>query len=134
MEDTSNQIQLSTWSLKDLDIPTINYDIDIQDIEFPKVKSGKVTVLIGTNQSDLLVHRDYRTGKDDEPVAVKTALGWLIVGGTKFNKLNMNCNVINSNDIDVLNENIKRFWSIDSYGIIPKLQLLTPDENRALTI
>ena len=46
----------------------------------------------------------------------------------------MNCNVINSNDVDVLNKSIKRFWSIDSYGIIPKLQLLTLNENRALTI
>ena len=63
-EDTSNQIQLSTWSVKDLDIPKINYDINaiklkhphLQDIEFPKVKSDKVTVLIGTNHADLLVH------------------------------------------------------------------------------
>ena len=58
----------------------------------------------------------------------------MIVGGTKVNKLNINCNVININDIDVLNKNIKRFWSIDSYGINPKSQLLTHDENRALTI
>ena len=142
MEDTSNQIQLSAWSVKDLDIPKINYDMNaikrknthLQDIEFPKVKSDKVTVLISTNHADLLVHREYRTGKDGEPVAVKTALGWLIVGGTKLNKLNTNCNVINSNDVDVRNENMKRFWSIDSYGINPKLQLLTPGENRALTI
>ena len=106
----------------------------LQDIEFPKVKLDKVTVLIGTNHADLFVHQEYRTGKDSEPVAIETALSWLIVGGTKLNKLNMNCSVINSNDIDVLNENIRRFWSIDSYGIIPKLQLLTPGENRALTI
>ena len=58
----------------------------------------------------------------------------MIVGGTKVNKLNINCNVININDIDVLNKNIKRFWSIDSYGINTKSQLLTHDENRALTI
>ena len=62
----------------------------LQHIEFLKVKSDRVTVLIGTNHTDLLVHREYRTGKDGEPVAVKTALGWLIVGGTKFNRLNMN--------------------------------------------
>ena len=58
----------------------------------------------------------------------------MIAGGTKVNKLNINCNVININDIDVLNKNIKRFWSINSYGINPKSQLLTHDENRALTI
>ena len=32
----------------------------------------------------------------------------------------MNCNVINNNDKDVVNENIRRFWSIYSYGINPK--------------
>ena len=41
--------------------------------------------------------------------------------------------VINSNDIDVLHKNVKRSCSIDSYGIIPKSQLLTLDENRPLT-
>ena len=84
--------------------------------------------------ADLLVHREYRTGKDGEPVADKIALGCLIGGGTKFAKLDMNHNVISSNDIDVLNKNIKRFWSIDSYEIIHKSQLLTLNENRALTI
>ena len=69
----------------DLHIPTINYDMNttkgkyphLQDIEFAKVKSDKVTVLIGTSHADLLVHREYRTGKNGEPVAVK---------------LNINCN------------------------------------------
>ena len=59
-EDTTNQIQLSIWSVKDLDIPTINYDMNaikwtyshLQNIEFLKVKSDKVTVLIGTNHTD----------------------------------------------------------------------------------
>ena len=82
-EDTSNQIQLSARSVKDLNIPAINYDknaikrkyLHLQDIEFPKVRSDKVTVLTGTNHANLLVHLEYRTSKDDEPVAVKTALG-----------------------------------------------------------
>ena len=106
----------------------------LQDINFTKVKPGKVTVLIGAKHTYLLVHREYCAGKDGEPVVVKTALEWLIVGGTKYNKLNMNCSVTNSNDIDVLNENITKFWSIDPYGIIPKSQLFIPDENRAFTI
>ena len=46
----------------------------------------------------------------------------------------MNCSFVNSNDKYVLNENIKKFWSIDSNRIIPKSQLLTPNKNRALTI
>ena len=46
----------------------------------------------------------------------------------------MNCNFIDGNKIHVLNENIKTFQLIDSYGIIPILQLLTPNENRTLAI
>ena len=46
----------------------------------------------------------------------------------------MNCTVINNNDIDFLNKNIKKFWSNFSCGIISRSQLLTPGENRALTI
>ena len=72
MEDISNQIQLIAWSAKDLDIPTRHYDMNttkwqyppLQDIEFPIVKSEKVTVLIGTNHADLLVRQEYQTGKD----------------------------------------------------------------------
>ena len=70
--------RLRKWSVKDLDIPTLNYDMNaikrkyprLQDIKFPKLKSDKVTVLIGTNHVDLLFHGEYRTGKDGEPVAV----------------------------------------------------------------
>ena len=48
-EDTSNRIQLSAWSVKDLDIPTINYDINaikrkyppLQDIELCEVNPPK---------------------------------------------------------------------------------------------
>ena len=66
-EDTSNQIQLSAWSVKDLNIPAINYDKNaikrkyphLQDIEFSKVRSDKVTVLTGTNHANLLVHLEY---------------------------------------------------------------------------
>ena len=45
----------------------------LQDIKFPKVKSDKVTVLIGTKRADLLVHREYFIGNDGEPVALKIA-------------------------------------------------------------
>ena len=58
----------------------------------------------------------------------------MIVGGIKLNESNKSGNVINSNGTDILNENVKRFWLTDSYGINPKLQLLTSDEKRALTI
>ena len=90
----------------------------LQDIELPKVKTDKVTVLFGTNHADVLVHQEYHRGKDG-----RTVLGELIVGGNKSNILNMDFNVIDSNKTDVLNENINKFWSIDSYGTIPKLQL-----------
>ena len=102
----------------------------LQGIEFPKVKHKEVTVLIGSNHADLLIHRESRSGKEGDPIAVKTTLGWTLLGGIKDNQ-SLNCNIISSNEIDDLNENVKKFWTIDSYGTIPKSQILTPDEIKA---
>ena len=64
-EDTSNQIQLSAWSVKDLDIPTINHDMNaikgkysqLQILEFSKVKSDKVRILTGKKHLRIKLQR-----------------------------------------------------------------------------
>ena len=34
----------------------------------------------------------------------------------------------------VLNQNVKQFWQIDSYGTVPKSQLISPNEKRSLEL
>ena len=45
------------------------------------MKDSDVTLLIGTDHADLLLHKDIRQGQNGEPTAVKTTLGWVLMGG-----------------------------------------------------
>ena len=51
----------------------------LADKTFPVFKEDKVTLLIGTNYMDLLLHRDYIKGRIGEPIAIKTVFGWILV-------------------------------------------------------
>ena len=112
----------------------------LADITFPEFKEDEVTLLMGTNCLDLLLHRDYRKGSIGEPIAITTVFGWILVGSD----INVNCNFENLKNTNVycnfmtnfddLNKNICKFWEIESYGTLPKSALLPPYDQRALEI
>ena len=114
--------------------------LHLVDITFPKFKEDKVTLLIGTNYMDLLLHRDYIKGRIGEPIAIKTVFDWILVGSD----INVNCNFENFKNTNVyynfmtnfddLNKNICKFWENESYGTSPKSVLLPPYDQRALEI
>ena len=52
----------------------------LADLEMPTVECNHVDLLIGQDHSDLLVPLDVRTGKDKEPFAIRTHLGWVVNG------------------------------------------------------
>ena len=69
--------------LRDIKIPTNNYD---------------VTVLIGADMPQLHLQEDTRIGETNDPIAVKTALGWVLMGGeNSVHKINTNRLVTNEN-------------------------------------
>ena len=47
---------------------------NLRDINFPILNSINVDLLIGTNNADLLLQRDFRQGETNEPLAIKTCL------------------------------------------------------------
>lgn len=49
--------------------------------DLPALQDCKIGLLIGNNCPQGLIPRETKAGKDDEPYAVKTDLGWSIVGG-----------------------------------------------------
>ena len=87
---------------------------------------------------DLLLPRDYRKGRIEEPIAIKAVFGWILVGSD----INVNCNFENfkntnvycnfTTNFDDLNKNICKLWEIESYGTLPKFALLPPYDQRAL--
>ena len=54
-----------------------------KDIKLPKLKNTDVTTLIGADFPKLHIHEDVRYISDEDPCAVKTELGWVLLGGKK---------------------------------------------------
>ena len=64
----------------------------------------------------LLIHLEVRQGRRDEPIAVKTPLGWTLFGNVD----NGHCDTVNANFLVTdqetqLQNQIERFWEIDSH-------------------
>ena len=64
-----------------------NYYKHLGGIQFtPFDKSSEISVLIGADNPMLHMYTNVRVGKENEPVALKTKLVWVIFGGNKNNK------------------------------------------------
>ena len=102
----------------------------LKDIDFPVMKDSNVTLLIGTNHTDLLLHRDFRLGQNGELAAVKTTLGWVLMEGSKSKEESSSCNYI-SNSLTNSDEKI-----LEPCGTLPNmsLELIPPYEKRSLEI
>ena len=139
----SGSTQIFAWIVQNLKIPFNRYDISeikkvhlhLKDTDFPVLKDSDVTLLIGTDHADLLLHRDFRQGYNGEPTAVKITLGWVLMGGNKSVKEKGSCNFM-SNSFTNIDEKIQNFWNLNSYGTLPKMspELLPPKEKRSSEI
>ena len=52
----------------------------LKDFEIPDVDDGQVAMLIGTNVPEAKVHEEFRRGGSGGPYAVRTVLGWAVLG------------------------------------------------------
>ena len=136
LDEPAKSFDIKAWVVESLNLPKVQYDVNemkskfshLAGITFPEFKEDEVTLLIGTNYMDLLLHRDYIKGKIGEPMAIKTVFGRTLVGSD----INVNCNFENfkntnvycnfTTNFDDLNKNICKFWEIESYGTLPKFQ------------
>ena len=123
LDEPAKSFDIKVWVVESLNLPKVQYDVNemkskfshLANITFPEFKEDEVTLLIGTNYMELLLHRDYIKGKIGEPIAIKTVFGWILVGSD----INVNCdfeNFKNTNvyctfttNFDDLNSNIRKF-------------------------
>ena len=133
------------WIIDKLNIPSFKVSKKnaaeqwnhLSDVDLPELEGGDVMILIEADMAHLLIHLKVRQGRRDEPIAVKTPLGW-----TLFGKLNQgHCGTINPNflasDKEItLQHQIELFWEIDSYATKQVLSepTLSVEDKRALTI
>ena len=112
----------------------------LRDIELPELSSNcEVGVLIGADMPQIHLQHYIRVGNFDAPVAVKTILGWVLIGGKRSNSVNTNIvstNKPNINYDDDLNKQAEKFWSVESYGTMKPYdkENMTKEEKKAIKI
>ena len=99
----------------------------LKDIDFPVLKDSNVTLLIGTDHANLLLHRTFRQEQNGDPTAVKTTLGWVLMGGSKGEGESSSCNYIFSS----LTKSDEK--TLEPYGTLPNMspELIPPNEKRS---
>ena len=107
--------------VNNLDIPFKEYDTSelkqkyphLNRIEFPQLKDLDVTILISKVHTDLLLHREFRAGRDGEPMAVKVKLDWMSMEGSKRNKRKGSCSFLSGNCSNTIYQNVQNVWRLE---------------------
>ena len=98
------------------DISQFHY---LQDVEFTKPSTGnnEVTLLIGADVPEVFWVLEERRGERCQPYAVKSLLGWTLLGpvGATHNVSSVNVGFVSAGHDDLMNE-VKRFWELDFGG------------------
>lgn len=98
--------------------------------------SRRPTILIGQDFWELIITRDFRRGRKNEPVASLTRLGWVLHGCTSATTKNTpEFSLHLREDCGHLDDMMKGFFALESIGIRPREhKRLSTDERHALHI
>ncbi|XP_052805846.1 uncharacterized protein LOC128235140 [Mya arenaria] len=102
-------------------------------IELPNIDANEVGLLIGSDTPEAFWVEEERIGKRSEPYAIRSILGWTIIGPTCKVSTNLNVNV-HYQQADVLQQ-MHKLWSTDfpEYVADAKREM-SQDDRRALGI
>ena len=100
----------------------------LKDIHFD-TSSSDISLLIGADMPELHLPNEIRKENKNEPVGIKSVLGWVLLGGNNKEKCSLNSTRICVCESNIHNSS-KQFWQIESYGtskentetLLPKLE------------
>ena len=103
----------------------------------PQLNNLNVEALLGCDMYALIIAREIREGNTEQPIAVRSRLGWTVAGPnqhcTPTNDVYF-CQTCESHDQQLF-EDVKSWWKVESYG--PRAATEDPttnDEDKALEI
>ena len=104
----------------------------LKDINLPNIEPTDVTLVIGADFPELVLHEKHVAGKSGEPYAIKTKPGWVLMGGSMSNLKN----AIESNNMSTSFIKPEHYWSVENYGTISINDpiIMSKDEKRAMSI
>lgn len=133
---TVGQLHLPTQTLDSQQLKdTHDY---LRDIPFVSYVSAKPKILIGLDNSSLMLSSKYKSGAIGEPIAIKTPLGWIVYGGNYTEKARVLhvCECKTSEEAE-LTSLVKQFITLDNIGVMPTYSSknVTPvEDQRAMDI
>lgn len=96
--------------------------LEIADPQF--LRAGQIDLLLGSAIHSKIVEGEIVRGRENEPIATKTVLGWVISGDTPFSHINFP-SVLHANEMK-LDELFQRFFIQREFPYTEKF--LSPDE------
>ena len=112
----------------------------LQDIKLPSISEKEVRLIIGTNVPDAFWVLEERRGNRGEPYAIRTPLGWTLMGPMERSD-GEDCHM-NVRSLEALREvddclvhQFEMFWEVENAGVIPESKLsMSVEDKRALAI
>lgn len=104
----------------------------LKELPIIPYKNAKPELLIGMNNWKVAVPISVREGNWQDPIAVKTRLGWVVCGSKSASKnqgrLNLHTCRCEHRD-EKLHQMVKSFFSSESFGTKPDVKMLQSDED-----
>ena len=115
------------WSGKELNIPLRHQRVAVNkerwphlhDVPFPEVERQKISLIIGTNVPEVFVPLEVRHGSPNDPIAIRSCLGFAVLGrtGERATQQRHNVHHIHTSTNDVsLHQQVELFWETESLG------------------
>ncbi|XP_062541327.1 uncharacterized protein LOC134209357 [Armigeres subalbatus] len=139
------------YTVKELKLPSQSLPADNLCAKYVHLKSLPLEsysniqprIMIGVSNARVMHALDSREGNPDEPVAIKTRLGWTVYGTCPSESVSADstaplsfhiCSHSHGPD-ETLHETVKNYFALDSLGIrAPQNNLLSKEDDRALSI
>ena len=107
--------------------------VHLRDVEFAH-KAGPIDLILGVQYSHLHAEEEIRQGRQFEPVAKRTKLGWLVIGSDSSQKTTNICSVSLVQPV-----NLEKFYEFETLGIqAPECRcpefVMSPEDRRAIEL
>ena len=99
-----------------------------EGIPFSHARAENVSVIIGQDYAHLFKPMEVRSGKDHEPYAVKTPLGW-VINGTGANNGMESVNFVSTGSLE---RQVERFWRVEGWDSFADECALSVEDQKAV--
>ena len=104
----------------------------LQNIGIKNIKESEVTVLLGADVPDVMAPLEIRKGDKDSPVAVKTSLGWTLMGVLRDVSSSKSFHSLHTSFETIADSYMEQFWTTEGFGTYKSSSCHSVEDMQAL--